>query len=143
MAPARTGVRPADARRIGGSAGPGAVPSARRAVGFGGGGTAGRLSRAQRHRGRSAAPQTRRRPGGVALDGELDDAEAHVGEGVAALGRHRREEADRREPGDRVDLRHDDALAGHQEVDPREALGADRPVHVAGELVDHGALDVA
>ena len=77
-------------------------------------------------------------PRGVSLEGERDDLLADVGEGVAAGCGHRREEADRGEAGDRVDLREVDVRAVQQEVDPGEALGADRPVRVAGDLEDRG-----
>ena len=89
------------------------------------------------------ASSRRRGRAGVALERQLDDPEAHVGEVMATGRRHRREQADRRESRDRVDLGHDDPFAGEQEVDPGEAVRPDRPVDVARELVEHGPLDVA
>ena len=79
-------------------------------------------------------PQVARRPRGVPFQRQLDDPQADGGERVAGLRRHRREEADRREARDRVDLREEDPLAAHQEVDPGEALRADRAIGVAGSL---------
>ena len=67
---------------------------------------------------------------------EVDDPRGDAREVVAAVGGHRREEADRGEARDRVDLREERRLALDQEVEPGEALGADRPVGVAGDLED-------
>ena len=61
---------------------------------------------------------------------------ASAAEGVAAGRGHGREEADRGEPGDGVDLRQVQPVRGQQEVDPGEALGPDRPVAVPGDLED-------
>ena len=85
-------------------------------------------------RGQAAADACR-----VPLEREIDDPEADGGEVVAAGGRHRREEADRREARDRVDLVEHDRVALEQEVDPGEALGPDRPVGVPGELQEERA----
>ena len=80
-------------------------------------------------------------PRPVAREGEVHDPAADRGEVVAARRAQRREQADRREARDRVDLGHDERLAGEQEVDPGEALGADRAVGVAGELEHRRPLD--
>src|SRR2546422_624531 len=61
---------------------------------------------------------------------------ADARERVAARGRQRREEADRGEPGDRVDLGQEDLVATQQEVDPGKALGADRAIRIARDLQD-------
>ena len=74
------------------SGGPGRASGVRRAIG------------PSAHRGRSAGVRRRPARGGVALEREVDDPDADGGERVAALGRHRREEADRGEARDRVDL---------------------------------------
>ena len=98
-APARTADRPADARRTERSGG--RAPAC---------GCAGR--RAAAHRGRSAA--VRRRPARAACRSSARSTirTQTSRERVAALGRHRREEADRGEARDRVDLGQHDPLAG-------------------------------
>ena len=107
-APARTGDRPGR-----GAAGRTAARRRRR--------SGGRLRRGGRtrpaHRGRS--PGVRRVAGarGVALEGQLDDPLADRRRSVAALGRQRREEADRREARDGVDL---------GQVDPRRRPAGSR-----------------
>jgi hypothetical protein len=53
----------------------------------------------------------------VAFEGQLDEPPADSGEVETVLGRHRREEADRGEAGDRVDLGHVGLLAADEEVD--------------------------
>ena len=98
---------------------------------------AGRSGRAGRRRlagaadhGRPSSRAGRRRSAGGGrgraspLEREVDDPPADGGEVVAALGAHRREQADRREARDRVDLATRDRVAGDQEVDPGEALRA-------------------
>src|SRR5438046_2466974 len=76
------------------------------------------------------------RTGSVAFERQLDDPAADAGERVAALGRHGREQADRGEPWDRVDLGQHDRLTGEQEIDPGEPLRPDGAVCVAGDLED-------
>src|SRR4029078_6886518 len=78
--------------------------------------------------------------GRVALEGKIDGPGADVLERVALLRGHRREEADRGEARDRVDLREVDRVALEEEVDSGEAFGTDRPVRISGDLEDHRAL---
>ena len=126
------GRRPRVARR---GAAPRAGPGGRRApAGHRDGG-----SRAA-HLGRSGTVRRWRTRARSRCEGEVDDPPADPGEVVAALGAQGREQADRREARDGVDLGHDERLARHQEVDPGEALRPDRPVRVPGELEDRRPL---
>jgi hypothetical protein len=63
-----------------------------------------------------------------------------AGRPVAPGGSHRREEADRGEAWNRVDLGQVDRPTVEQEIEPGEALGAHRPVGVARDLQDRGPL---
>src|SRR5919198_1546154 len=78
-------------------------------------------------------------PPPVAVQRELDQLPADRGEVVTSFRRHRREEADRREPGDGVDLGQIEPIPGEEEIDPRETLGTYRAIGVSRVLEDRGA----